>query len=63
MSAITLIRQMNYRYPAAIAAGALIAGAICALLVPAVLVLTAPEPAHAEQQVSGAGPDFWSPGG
>ncbi len=63
MSPNALIRRMNYRYPAAIAAGALIAIALCALLVPAVLVLTTPEPAHAEQQAPSTGPDFWSPGG
>jgi hypothetical protein len=63
MSVPTLIRRVNYRYPAAILGGALAAAVLCALLVPAVLAVTAPPPAPAETSARGSGPDFWSNGG
>ena len=62
MPAISAIRDVNFRYPAAVAAGLLIAAALCAVLVPAVFAVTAPAPARAAKDTGGAAPDFWSGG-
>ena len=46
MSLRTVIHQINYKSGAAAVAGLMIAAGLCALLIPAVLTATAPQPAE-----------------
>jgi hypothetical protein len=59
MSIRSAIRHLDYGSAAAAFSGVLIAVAVCAVLVPAVIIATAPAPGTSSEP-RGTAPDFWA---